>query len=178
MSVTGDDQRDREQLFIALRTWATDVQAPTWQRLWNRSVDRGYVYFVVIIFVGFSLSALGAHSIASRPGSRYMKEAHALLDKGVSQGDISKAVEITLALQSNYNPDPVEVPVWILWLDLAAVLIAVMLWIRPSLEIGLGKGKRRMGYWKLWTGFVAVSLPSFIAVTVARSLLLTFLHLH
>jgi hypothetical protein len=176
ISVFGDNTQARQALFSALRQWANDIEAPAWQRVWLRLTDIGIHWAVVVVGVTV-LSAIDLAIEFFGRSSLYKNAAHALLAKGVGTKDLTKAIEIILALESNYNPSPRAETWWAQELQLALVVFGVMLAIRPRLEIGLGKGRRRIVAWTWWMRFVAISLPLFIITTAVRSLLQKVLHL-
>lgn len=178
LSVYGDDRQEREDLFNALRGWIHNVQAPRWQRLWNRFVDFGFHWFAgaAVCFIILVIDAVGHFAFSQ--GSPYTAAAHALVAKGVTPNDVPKAIEMILALESNYNPSPRAVTWGAQEIELVILIFCGMLSIRPRFEVGLGKGVERISRWNLWTRIVAVSLPLFVISTVAGNLLLNLFHLH
>jgi hypothetical protein len=168
LSVSGDDQQERERLFIELRNWVHDVMAPQWQRIWNRIASTQLHWFVLVGLIVMSTSI-----VTSATESPYIGAAHALLAKGLQSKDITKALELVLALESNYRPNPSRraLPFWFLVLVVAGPITCTMLSARPKIEIGLGKGRTRLRLWNLWMRFVAITIPLSILGALGQNFL-------
>lgn len=98
LSVYGDDNQDRQDLFTALRQWVSDIQAPDWQRMWIGLTNFGVQWFIALI------GLVIIRFVYITPSAPYVEAAHALVAKGLTPKDVTKAIEIILALQSRYNP--------------------------------------------------------------------------
>jgi hypothetical protein len=171
LSVSGTNQQSRERLFSQLRYWVTDCQAPGWQRAWNWVASEGFQWLLWWIVVSVSWIIL-AEIMAGKGDSHYIDAAHKLLAKGLDSKDLTKALELILALESHYQPtNSTEIPIWILLVTFGGLLVCIALSIRPRIEVGLGKGKARLRLWNLWMRFVAVTLPLFVVATVARNII-------
>lgn len=168
LSVSGDNQQDRESLFFALRKWVSDCQAPGWQRAWNWTASHWTQWFIWwALVVSFFLKDL----LVKSGDSPYVDAAHKLLAKGIDSKDITKALEFILALESGYGirSSPSGNPILFLLVAVGGLLVCIALSIHPHFEVGLGKGRSRLRFWNWWTRCVAVSLPIFVLSTVAEN---------
>lgn len=168
LSVSGDDQQERERLFIALRNWVNDVKSPGWQRAWHRIASTAIHWLLWSFAIIVSAAILGAPE-----RSPYTDAAHKLLAKGLESKDLTKALELILAFESNYRPgrNPASIPLWFWLVVIGGLAICVMLSVHPYIEFGLGHGKARLRLWNFWTRLVAVTIPIFVFTTVARNLI-------
>src|ERR1700687_4999655 len=147
LSVSGANQQDRERLFIPLRNWVSDCQAQGWQRAWNWAASSGIQWFLWWAALGVSATILGW-----KGNSPYGDAAHKLLANGLDSKDLTKALELILALESDYRPTSSnEIPLWFLLVTFGGLLVCIALSIHPHVEIGLGRGKARLRLWSLWT---------------------------
>jgi hypothetical protein len=168
LSASGANQQDRERIFIAVRNWVNECQAPLWQRAWNWTASNliqwALWWLLLMVFLGL---------VGGQLQSPYINEAHRLLAKGLESKDITKALEILLALQSSYRTTsvPSGTPSLFWLVALGGLFVCIALSIYPRIEVGWGKGRTRIKVWKWWMGFVMVSIPIFILSTVARNIL-------
>jgi hypothetical protein len=101
------------------------------------------------------------------------KESAHLLKDGLTEVETTKAIEIILQRESgyipeNFNPDTtINNTVGHIWLFTAIGLIILL--VRPRTVIGLGKNKWKVSFYRKWTYFVLVFIPSSIAIPVIRS---------
>jgi hypothetical protein len=166
ISVEPNDLEVAQSLFGALRNWASDVEAPKWQQRWLR-YRLFFVYFLFLwLFMGLvyiPLIKLGDSA------TRVQKaEARKLLAGGVTQANEQRAIELLLAIESDYDPG---VPAWVpglrywLYFGLGALFLAAAC-ICPRVSIGIWKGKRRLKQWRFWIKTVTVSVPLFIVTSI------------
>lgn len=169
LSVTGANQQDRERLFIALRNWVIDCQAPTWQRAWSWAASHWIQWFTWWVVI----AGLSSQLLPGKQYSPYIDEAHQLLTKGIGDKDLPKALEIILALESGYGvrSSPSGNALLFFLVAIGGLLVCIAVSIYPRVEVGLGKGRIRIRIWTWWMRFVVVSVPLFVFSTVARNAL-------
>jgi hypothetical protein len=122
----------------------------------------------------------GLNGTAPQPGpddARH-RQAHKLLQEGVNENNERKAIELLLAIESQF---PLEGPRWhpgrTYWGIVIAVDLALaMLLFCPTIVIGVWDGKRKLARWKRWITTVTVSVPALIFTTVLWPLILRVLH--
>lgn len=150
------------ELFIALRRWVKNIEAPWWQRLWYQVGATGLLFGLATI--GIALGALGTTNII--PSSSYYRhQADDLAKTGIkTQEDERKAVQLLLAIEARSAP-PSQHPLFTKRLDFALaalVLICLVAAFPPRLVVGLGHGEASLKYWRWWIKFVSVSVPGFV----------------
>lgn len=98
----------------------------------------------------------------NRPALR--AQAHELLKHGVTAAQQNKAIELLLALDSDYDigaaPRGMTGRSWIILVCGAAVALAVS--IPPKTTIGIGRGSAAVRRWRMWVRFVGVTVPTVI----------------
>ncbi len=165
ISVENDDGAAARELFGSLENWASEVAAPRWQQLWARA--QGLMHFLLFmwVFMGLMIAAMAALGVRDK-NENYTKEAHALLQKGIDDSNQRRAIELTLALVSEYNPS-VWKPGPAYWgVVLAGALALGALSVCPGVVIGIWTGKRRLEYWRVWLKVVWVTVPGLVFTSI------------
>jgi hypothetical protein len=152
------------RVFLDLKDWTETVEAPVWQQ-WLLFEPR----VLYRIGLGFILLIVLATTLNTTPTKAEYKEAlkqdaRSLLHDGVNQQNQTRALELLLALESDYIPPgtkPQRARAPIGWY-LVAVYVLGFLSFTPTLCIGIWAGRRRLRWWKLWMKLNTVTIPSLI----------------
>lgn len=105
--------------------------------------------------------------------TKLKQESQELLKNGIEEKEVSKAVQILLENESNYVPEnfspstQTNKTVFTVWS--AALVILIILFVRPRTVIGLGKNKWKVIFYRRWTYFVLVFIPLSILFPIIRS---------
>ncbi len=170
LEVRCSDAGTRNSLFGAMRQWVEKAAPPKWQQLWYR-------VGAVPLWLGFSFIApvffVVINALSSQGGNPYRQEAHDLLRHGLSPDKQSKAIELLLALVSDYRPtsEKVTVPIWSYIFLFGALLVCIALSIGPKVIVGLGRGESRIRSWRRWFSILFWGIPAWIVSVVAGNLL-------
>jgi hypothetical protein len=155
---------ESREAFGVLRQWATRIEAPRWQQA-LRSIYGIFIF--VFIFVLLSLFD-SAETRAKEFKTQELKtEAKQLLGDGLKPDEQVRAIEIMLALQTEFVPTEaiekaaptLKKSVAIQYLSAVACLI-LSIW--PSMELGIGKGENRIRGWRWWLKIVFYSIPGWV----------------
>lgn len=150
--------------FVDLQNWAATYQAPLWQRLWANNYGLIVFFWIVALLVGSQITL--SHSDKLHQDLRPV--AIQLLKDGISNENFPKAIE--LLLRNEFKEPIVEhknqAPKWFKYLVFGGFTSVIILFFRPSLEIGVGRSVVRLKRWRLWTKFVGIMLPGFISVSI------------
>jgi hypothetical protein len=174
LSVESDDSQLREEIFGRLEAWAFQARAPRWVIVWRR-----WRYApVVLLYVWLLLSTiLFARLSSSQPGESLTRhQAYILAKQGVSAATQTEAIQLILALESGYEPEPIaEVrhhpsSQFYAYCGLTAFILAILLF-PPRGAIALWAGKGGFDRQKFWLRFVAFSFPSFLFSVVVVPLI-------
>ena len=149
-------------LFIALRRWVKDIEAPWWQRLWHKLGVPGFV----IVMLSFALAVGMLQASAFVPSSSYYRhQADELAKTGVKTPENERrALELLLAIAAKSPTPPDQRPLnsrKLGFLLAGLVLILLIAVFPPKLVIGLGHGEASLKYWRWWIRIVSVSVPGF-----------------
>lgn len=152
------------EIFMELKEWADSIAAPVWQQ-WilfePRSLYRVILAFVVLIFLGVSLNS--APTTADYKEA-VKQEARKLLQDGINPQNEARALELLLALQSDYIPPGIKPPQarrpigWFLIL----IYVLTFLSFTPTVCIAIWAGRRRLRLWKFWMKLNTVTIPTLI----------------
>jgi hypothetical protein len=165
-----------KELFGAIRNWAGDVLAPKWQRYWVKARFFVSVALLLWLFMGLLVPLTSREDVAK---SARQAEARKLLASGINEGNERRALELLLAIESNYDPNPASAPVgaryWA-YFALGAILLAAGS-ISPKVCIGVWKGRRRLKIWRTWVTTVSITVPALIFTSVVLPWVLHWLGL-
>ena len=167
-----------------LEGWVTGVSAPAWQRGWLKvtSAIPFLQWIPAALFLIIFLSALPTSDTArdaalSEYQDQLREDAHELLTDGVSSEEVARAVELELALSTNYlSPTCAlpEVPVF-RWPALLALILSVVFGViaslRPRFHIGLGRGQAVIRRWRWWLRFAFYTVPLLLLSSVISHIL-------
>jgi len=90
-----------------------------------------------------------------------------MLKQGLNEQQRQRALEIILALESDYVPagmPQVQKPstAWFWWFAGIGLAISTLISFPPRTQIGIGRGESRIKQWKAWIRFISVFIPSSI----------------
>ncbi|MCX6828948.1 MAG: hypothetical protein NT002_06650 [candidate division Zixibacteria bacterium] len=155
------------EAFVAFRQWAIKNSAPSWQRILGRFSEFG-LPILIALFMGmlFSIMAINTTQDARR-------RAKALLEQGITQQNETEAIELLLIMRTDYDPKSsgVLIPYWFKVVFGGGLLSAIVLSIKPKTILGIGRGTKIIGRWRLWHRIVSIIIPgllftSFILPTI------------
>ena len=79
--------------------WADGLNVPQWQRIWRSLSGLQWVLFFVLMSIGATLTA---NVESAKRAGKWKSQAHELLQEGISDDEEREAIEVTLALLSEY----------------------------------------------------------------------------
>ena len=155
------------EVFSVLERWVVSVSAPLWQRLWLKFQGLQWVVlFPLLLFLAMGLLlSIADPEIKYRHAIR--PEVRELLKDGISEEEISRAVEIILAFQTKTYPEVLPVAysrrmkVFALISGILLVLASVLS-LGPTFHLGIGLGEKRLKWWRIYLKFLAITLPGII----------------
>jgi hypothetical protein len=118
-------------------------------------------------FLSFMLAGV---VMVDSPRTDLKSEARQLIAQGITPANSARAIELMLALESDYAP-PNHAPNYKLsprfWgVFLLGLIVLVCLRICPKMEIGLWAGRRPLERWRLWMRIVSATIPATIFLYV------------
>jgi len=152
------------EIFGELNNWADSLEVPLWRR-WLVLELRPWFR----IGLGCSIVFLLLTLLNTSPGPTEYKEslkqqARALLHDGINEQNKTKALELVLALESDYIPagtQPKKARKPIAWY-LIIVYIFGFLSFTPTLCIAIWAGKGRLRWWNWWLKINMVTIPGLL----------------
>ena len=156
-----------QEMFVVMKEWADDVQRPFWHRV---IFKLKWLAALVLIIWGFVFVAGVFFPSAPNSKERYKAEARKLLAEGINSTNQQKAVELLLAIQTDYSPPvsatelkPERSPKWIVENSIGLLwLLAIAMF--PEFCLGIWKGKQRLRLWRFWLPIVFVTVPTMFVV--------------
>lgn len=163
------------ELYVSLRQWADKYRPPIWQRIWVW-LD-GWQWPIYIVFAFASLLALA--SVKSPAKLEIEKLGKSLIDSGINQTNLFTGIKVLLQLQLNYFPSSTttstNIPLWFWLIVVGGLVISTVISLHPKTILGIGRGERKIGFWRLWMNLVGITLPSLLFVSIVWPQLITFI---
>jgi hypothetical protein len=159
VDVEPNDVEAAQELFGALSNWASAIEAPKWHQKWLALRPLVGTVLAVWFFFGLMAVPLTIWSDAGKEAS--IAEARKLLAGGINQNNQQRALELILAIESEYNPGVNAPPLGLRYWSYfgIGILILVMAAIIPKVSIGVWKGRRQLKRWRSWITTVTVTIP-------------------
>jgi hypothetical protein len=159
IDVTPSEFSDARELFVSLHQWATFKQPPYWQRLWTRLAGSLPVIFPLL----FSITSFIRLAIPDPTTQAVKAQAMDLIEQGITESNIHEAVDLLLKLEVDYTVAYSGQSVnWFIPVLIIEAVIFIILFIRPRLILGIGKGRAVLKRWRIWLHFVGVTVPALI----------------
>jgi hypothetical protein len=175
MDVTPNIDPLSQEVYGALLNWVSDVQAPVWLKTWLK------YKVLALMLLSFSLLVLLLVGVgwSQQTAISYFKvEAHKLLSGGVTPANQPRAVELLLAIVSDYSGSAAKGPSLRYWTTIG--LLALMfpcLYFCPRVVIGVWRGKARIKRWRIWIRMMSISIPALLISTLGMPWILKWLGL-
>jgi hypothetical protein len=159
VDVEPNDIEAAQELFGALSNWASDVEAPKWHQKWLALRPLIVIVLATWFFSGLLAVPLINWGNAGKQVST--TEARKLLAGGINQNNQLRALELILAIESEYDPGVNSPPLGLRYWSYfgIGILILVMAAICPKVSIGVWKGRRQLKRWRSWMTTVTVTIP-------------------
>lgn len=173
IKVSSNEANYAQEIFGKLQNWATEIRPKRWLQSW---LDLQWFLSVLVVLnlmvIGFAL----AYSMVPRPVDEpgpgpIHQQAWDLIKGGVTQANESKAIEILLALESDYGAVPMKtrraflgLRIW-MYIGLSLIVSAAFKFA-PKGAIGLWGGRQKVTRQRRWIKTVSVSIPSLVLTCV------------
>lgn len=152
---------EAKEIYTALYRWATKYQSPKWQQWWFSLNGLQWVLWLFVLF----LSTLILPDTAKET---YRNQARQLLQGGISQEEVTKSIEVILALETDYSPPGSEFkfPIWFKIIFFAGFVVCLASSFAPKSTLGIGQGPRRIKLTRAYTRIIIIGIPSFIIINI------------
>ena len=165
------------EIFMELKNWAESMKSPFLYQ-WVLYAPRFLYQFTFgILLLVVLANALNPAPSASEYKAALKQEARDLLRNGINQQNQAKALELVLALESDYIPPGTKtqksrIPSgWYL----IAIYVFGFLSFTPSICLGIWAGKKRLRWWKRWLRFNTYTIPVLLFAHYIQPQLFTIL---
>jgi hypothetical protein len=170
LRVSPENTSESRELFYALSNWVDEIKPSPFVRVW-----RDFGPWLPWLTWGFLLVVLlGVLSSQSKTYS-YKQEARQMLSKGIQPGEERKALELLLAISSEYQgPQPTagDLPFWMKVFFFGGIGACLILsFPPPKIIIGIGGGERRLLKWNKWLKFVTTTIPFYVVGNIVLPIL-------
>jgi hypothetical protein len=179
IEVEPNDSEVALSLFGALSNWAGGIEFPKWQQKWCEY--RFIAVALLFLFLVMGVLAIPLSNWSEAGKSTERKEARKLLASGgVTTNNERRAMELLLAIESNYSPPGFQAPslgvkYWS-YVSLGTLILSAVT-ICPGMCIGLWKGKRRLDAWRTWLRILTFGIPTLLGTYVLLPWILYWLRL-
>jgi hypothetical protein len=159
LEVEPEDLEVTQEFFGALSNWASDVEAPKWQQKWLDARPFLGLLLLGCLFFGLLFAPILNWRYAGQRANKI--EARKLLAQGVTASSQQRALELLLAIESDYDSgvrvSVLGVRYWSYFAIAALILVGGV--ISPNVCIGVWKGRERLKWWRRWIKTLTVTIP-------------------
>ncbi len=154
------------QLFGSLSNWSSDIEAPRWQQKWCEYSWIPRFLLAMFLLIGVIFVPLSNRAEAGRNANK--AEAQKLLSQGINQNNQQRALELLLAISSDYNPNPPILPLGLRYWGCVVfgALILVGASVCPKVSIGVWRGKKSLTRARSWLNAVTYGIPGLAFTSV------------
>lgn len=163
--VSPEQVQEASTIFLKFDQWTRRFIYPRWLYWWRQF--RGF-HFLVILTIVLSVATWGI----ANPGNKEFKiEVNQLIEDGLSEEEIPRALELLLISKSGQTSKTKSIQIKPLYKTFLIVSLAVAIIgsFPPTSRIAIGKGIISIQRQKKWLKFISVVLPSFIAMGILAS---------
>lgn len=123
-----------------------------------------------VTFLGLLALFVMLANLQNSQKNAYIDQAHQILGQGINPTNLDRAIELLLAIESDYAPESsivvgkLGIRFWVyllLW-----ILLITSISITPRVVLGIWDGKRALERWRAWLRFCSVSVPGYVLVSV------------
>jgi hypothetical protein len=154
--------RTGQELFLRFQNWATENRPPLPHQVLLAFRPLVLFAFAAWVLVGTLIYAFPSLSANSKQILR--EEARQLLKDGVTEENQQRALELLLALASDYsvpqNSPPPPRKLSLTFLFVGGIL--GVLPIVPRICLGIWSGKERLARWRTWLRLITYTIPVLI----------------
>lgn len=165
------DPQTKNDINYYLANWTDKFRPTKVKQIWSGWFPGISVGLLLVLLL---ITALSLESASEQYDVYLNSKIHELLKDGVQENETTTAIELVLAKSSKYVPSDFKpqtsmlVGVGWAWI---AYLVSLILNIKPTTTIGIGKNKRKIGFYKIWTYVVTVVVPSSILLPIIIDLI-------
>jgi len=158
-SVKSKDKSFSDEVFGRLENWVAEVKSSRWLQFWFRAKALGGPTGYLLLLIYLILVPLAAASV-NTVGPLH-REAWQIVQHGVDDSNEKRAIQLILALQTDYGPTPVpNFPSGRFWayFSLGALFIFGFNF-SPKGAVGLWRGRQQIETQRVWIRFVSITAP-------------------
>lgn len=134
------------ELFRSIRSWAADYGPPKWLKLWVG-------YGTILVPLAGAAILLLASVIGTTHVQTSAEEARNFLilrHGALLSGDQTKALELLLKMNANYDQIRIVSHGWFKWLSLVVFTAIIVGFFPPHSILAVGRGTGALSRWKFW----------------------------
>jgi len=153
-----------QQTLITLKNWQDSVRPSIWESLWRKFSP--YIWLIWISAVFMSFIIIDSHNENLIKFS-CREQARTLFTNGIALDQQGKALQLLLANVYNIAPNNTLyiIPNWFYLFFIGGGLYSIAFSIRPNVSIAIGKGVRKVRFWRIYSKFILYTFPAFIFTT-------------
>jgi hypothetical protein len=151
-----DDVLEVQQLYSSVYEWVKEIQRQTIaQRIWAKVGNYRWLILVVGLVLPMILTIIHPLNVNGTE-----EQLFALYKQGITNSNVVDAVNLLVILRQDkpwlivYNP-------WVTTYLGTLIYFVVTLSLRPKVELGIGKGRDFLFFWKFWQ-WIVLLIPAFL----------------
>jgi hypothetical protein len=167
MEITVEPKGDKfvEQTLAVLKDWQKSVRPVWWHKLWS---EIGFaiwgIWIIAVVMSGLFLSQSQDAAVISD----YRNQAWGIVTNGVTATNQGKAMELMLMKTFSVYPkvSKTAYPHWFWMLIFGGAAYCIAISLRPQVALSIGRGEKRVKFWRCYSRVVGPTIPLFIFSTI------------
>lgn len=148
------------RLYSEIDRWSERCKPSKWLNIWKSWA--GIHWFVYAFLALYPITLLPSETDIAR--SKFKADGQKLLVGGLQKDEVNKALEIMLALQSEYVPQDKIKVAWknskrFAIYQIVMLIVTIILSFPPKVQIGIGIGDLKVQRWRKWLKLIYYTIP-------------------
>lgn len=153
--------QEAQELYASVYEWARELQRHAiGQWLWGKIANHSGK----ILIAGFLFYLLLFAATQNTGLSNIKEQLSSLYEQGITGSNVVETVRLLVLLQKSKE---IIITPWLIVYPIILVYLAIVLYVRPKVVLGIGKGRDALLFWRFWR-WVALVPPVFFLGDILR----------
>lgn len=167
LSVTPEYSQLSNEIYSIFDDWINSIKPPVWQLIWRKL--RGFHWIILAFPMFIIVMSLTINYYDYR--DTVVEKAQTILNDGVSEDELTEALEILLSLEIDYKPKNYGIGdksnhTYLIIILIFVLLLAIIWQFPPKVYLGIGRGSIVVRRWQNYIRFVFYTIPGLLITSV------------
>jgi hypothetical protein len=158
INIEPEEATEAQEIYTSVYQWAIELRRHAiGHRIWGKFANHGGK----IIVAGLLLYSFLFGMTQNAGVTDLRQQLSDLQRQGITESNVAEAVNLLILLQNN----EIILTPWLIIYPIILLYLALVLFIRPRVVIGIGKGRDSLIFWRIWQT-AALGIPALIVVNI------------